>query len=88
MLKCVPLPTLPTLGAAPSILLALARPQVLDCVLGGRPLVCLEFANMEMLVQAPVPWRPKAAALPALHGSAGGDRRHGAAAPTPAPAAA
>ncbi len=33
--------------------------QVLDLVLGGRPLVRLEFGNMEMEVQAPEPWYPR-----------------------------
>lgn len=52
---------LQTAGGAGALLgQALLRAlQVLDCVLGGRPLICLEFANMEMEVQAPVPWRPR-----------------------------
>ncbi|PRW61256.1 NEOXANTHIN-DEFICIENT 1-like isoform X1 [Chlorella sorokiniana] len=40
-------------------------PEVLDAVLGGRPLICLAFDDMEMLVQPPLAWHPNAAAAPA-----------------------
>ncbi|KAL4431343.1 hypothetical protein ABPG75_006599 [Micractinium tetrahymenae] len=36
--------------------------EVLDAVLGGRPLVCLAFDNMHMEVQPPELWQPKGAA--------------------------
>jgi hypothetical protein len=32
--------------------------EVLDAVLGGRPLLCMAFDNMEMVVQPPEPWVP------------------------------
>ncbi|KAI3424439.1 hypothetical protein D9Q98_009991 [Chlorella vulgaris] len=35
--------------------------EVLDAVLGGRPLLCLEFSNMLMEVQPPQPWTPRGA---------------------------
>ncbi len=32
--------------------------EVLDTVLGGKPLLCMAFDNMEMVVQPPEPWTP------------------------------
>ncbi|KAH7621459.1 hypothetical protein Ndes2526B_g03809 [Nannochloris sp. 'desiccata'] len=32
--------------------------EVLDAVLGGKPLLCMAFDNMEMVVQPPEPWTP------------------------------
>lgn len=32
--------------------------EVLDAVLGGKPLLCMAFDNMEMMVQPPEPWSP------------------------------
>ena len=32
--------------------------EVLDAVLGGKPLLCMAFDNMEMVVQPPEPWMP------------------------------
>lgn len=37
--------------------------EVLDAVLGGRPLLCLAFDNMHMEVQPPEPWHPKGTGL-------------------------
>ncbi|KAI7836283.1 hypothetical protein COHA_009832 [Chlorella ohadii] len=37
-----------------------SSPEALNAVLGGRPLLCLAFDDMEMLVQPPQPWHPTA----------------------------
>ena len=33
--------------------------EVLDLILGGRPLLCMAFDNMEMEVQPPEVWAPE-----------------------------
>ncbi len=48
--------------------------EVLDAVLGGKPLLCMAFDNMEMVVQPPEPWAPlkgKEVSVERMQGKAG-----------------